>query len=230
MIRSRTPEPRMGLRVSRVEHRQGNIDLSKFRVIEVEGAPVELITSGDSNSLNQSSSLILTVFEWTRAGESVGVMGSFNKWGDAIPLTKQDGRFFLAILLPVGEHQFKYLVDGCWNVDLNYVSVDDAVHGTVNVLTVASDSPCQPFGRQEKTGRRSFLSSFKFRRYLSRRSRKNISRKCDMNASQTSSEIFVFNHDGIDYTKNISCEQLFCQSESPRRAVLNSVNSFESIY
>lgn len=62
-------------------------------------------------------SALPTVFRWEGGGGKVYVSGSFDKWAKKIPLIKSHGDFSTIIELPEGEHQYKFFVDGEWQVD-----------------------------------------------------------------------------------------------------------------
>lgn len=50
------------------------------------------------------------------ASESVQLAGSFNEWDpEATPMKRQkDGTWSVALELPIGRHEYKFIVDGMW--------------------------------------------------------------------------------------------------------------------
>jgi 1,4-alpha-glucan branching enzyme len=72
--------------------------------------------------------------------KQVSICGAFNNWTpDATPLTRDaDGRWHVALALPPGRHEYKFLVDGQWMPDLH--AAENVVNdfGTLNsVVTIA---------------------------------------------------------------------------------------------
>jgi 1,4-alpha-glucan branching enzyme len=55
-------------------------------------------------------------------GSEVYLVGSFNDWnpeGRRLVDKLNDGHFATTIMLPQGEHQYKYVINGAWCVDPN---------------------------------------------------------------------------------------------------------------
>ncbi len=71
---------------------------------------------------------------------AVFLAGEFNNWSDtATPLTNQDGVWSLALDLPEGSYQYKFVVDGNWLADPNNTNVsDDGFGGSNSLVTVAA--------------------------------------------------------------------------------------------
>lgn len=65
--------------------------------------------------------------------ENVCLAGSFNDWSiDATPMQKdKNGHWQVAIELPPGRHEFKFVVDGKWHCESNCVPND---YGTMNQI------------------------------------------------------------------------------------------------
>ena len=76
-------------------------------------------------------SALPTVFRWEGGGGKVFVSGSFDKWAKKVPLIKSHGDFSTIIELPEGEHQYKFFVDGEWQVDPQLPTCTSP-NGTVN--------------------------------------------------------------------------------------------------
>ncbi|XP_031123332.1 sucrose nonfermenting 4-like protein isoform X2 [Ipomoea triloba] len=76
--------------------------------------------------------MVLTVFTWHYGGREVSVYG----WGDGTVMNSMNGSTMAlssAIDLPPGYHQYKFLVDGTWQVDEEQLRVIGE-HGVINNL------------------------------------------------------------------------------------------------
>lgn len=62
-----------------------------------------------------------TVFKWDGGGKDVYISGTFNGWRSKIPMVRSSSKhsFYTIIDLPLGEHQYKFIVDGHWKLDQN---------------------------------------------------------------------------------------------------------------
>ncbi|XP_011014797.1 PREDICTED: sucrose nonfermenting 4-like protein isoform X2 [Populus euphratica] len=63
---------------------------------------------------------VLMRFVWTHGGRNVFLSGSFNRWGELIPMSPVEGcpNVFQAIYdITPGNHQYKFCVDGEWRHD-----------------------------------------------------------------------------------------------------------------
>jgi 5'-AMP-activated protein kinase regulatory beta subunit len=73
-------------------------------------------------------------------GSEVFLAGSFNDWDDARkPMVDKDGSglYTCTCLLPRGQHEYKYVVDGVWSVDAENPNFSQNPMGTLNsVITV----------------------------------------------------------------------------------------------
>ncbi|MEI6514633.1 MAG: glycogen-binding domain-containing protein [bacterium] len=72
-------------------------------------------------------------------GADVRLAGSVNNWDpEARPLSsaKGNGEHAVTILLPVGRHEYKFIVDGQWLGDPDCVETVPDGHGTMNSLVV----------------------------------------------------------------------------------------------
>ncbi|KAL3313581.1 Protein kinase, AMP-activated, beta [Cichlidogyrus casuarinus] len=61
--------------------------------------------------------LVPTLFKWEGGGKDVYISGTFNQWKAKIPMVKSQKNFYTIIDLPLGEHQYKFIVDSHWKVD-----------------------------------------------------------------------------------------------------------------
>ena len=74
-----------------------------------------------------------------KKGADVRVAGSFNNWDpEARPLipAKGTGVYSIAILLPAGRHEYKFIVDGQWLGDPVCAETVPDGHGTMNSVVV----------------------------------------------------------------------------------------------
>ncbi len=68
-------------------------------------------------------------------GNQVYVAGTFNNWDPTThPLNHhpEDGVFRATLLLPVGTHEYKFLVNGVWYMDEKCPQCVPNAHGTLN--------------------------------------------------------------------------------------------------
>lgn len=72
------------------------------------------------------------------AAKTVSVAGTFNNWSqDANPMRVQGGGWTATIEVPVGRHQYKFVVDGSsWRLDPSAKSIKDGMGNTNSVLAV----------------------------------------------------------------------------------------------
>ncbi|CAH8643108.1 unnamed protein product [Schistosoma mattheei] len=75
----------------------------------------------DMSEENQPLQSVPTVFKWDGGGKDVYISGTFNGWRSKIPMVKSSSKhnFYTIIDLPLGEHQYKFIVDGHWKLDQN---------------------------------------------------------------------------------------------------------------
>lgn len=82
------------------------------------------------------SSLRFSYTPLTAGKHTVGIAGDFTAW-EIIPLEESGGIYSLALDLPTGVYQYKFIVDGSWIPDENNPDkVPDAFGGFNSVLTV----------------------------------------------------------------------------------------------
>ncbi len=58
-----------------------------------------------------------TVFAWNKGGKSVFLAGNFNQWKEKIQMKQSRNDFFSIQSLPPGTYQYRFIVDGKWEVD-----------------------------------------------------------------------------------------------------------------
>jgi hypothetical protein len=77
-------------------------------------------------------------FIWIYGGSDVKIIGSWD-WKTMIPLIRQDGEpHRITLSLPLGEYQYKFVVDGEWRLDVGKdKTIDD--NGNENNMIMVSD-------------------------------------------------------------------------------------------
>ncbi|XP_011044506.1 PREDICTED: sucrose nonfermenting 4-like protein isoform X2 [Populus euphratica] len=89
---------------------------------------------------------VLTRFVWTHGGRNVFLSGSFNRWGELIPMSPVEGcpNVFQAIYgITHGNHQYKFLVDGEWRHDelQPYTTTEYGILNTIQFNMEANFNP-----------------------------------------------------------------------------------------
>ncbi|TGZ63532.1 hypothetical protein CRM22_006869 [Opisthorchis felineus] len=79
-----------------------------------------------------------TVFKWEGGGKDVYISGTFNGWKSKIPMVRSSSKhnFYTIVDLPLGEHQYKFIVDGQWKLDQNQPVMASATGIQNNVIQV----------------------------------------------------------------------------------------------
>ncbi|XP_076802194.1 5'-AMP-activated protein kinase subunit beta-1-like [Clavelina lepadiformis] len=76
------------------------------------------------------------VVRWKGGGKEVFISGSYDNWHTKLPLNRSHDNFVAIVELPVGEHEYKFLVDGDWKVDPQEPTKENDVGILNNVLAV----------------------------------------------------------------------------------------------
>ncbi|KAG6758880.1 hypothetical protein POTOM_035342 [Populus tomentosa] len=89
---------------------------------------------------------VLMRFVWTHGGRNVFLSGSFNRWGELIPMSPVEGcpNVFQAIYgITHGNHQYKFLVDGEWRHDelQPYTTTEYGILNTIQFNMEANFNP-----------------------------------------------------------------------------------------
>lgn len=109
--------------------------------------------SGTLADPDQSSrpQLVPTVLQWSLGGGTVHVTGSFNHWGERIPLRRSGGDFVVCLNLLPGTYQYKFIVDNEWRYATDQQTVRDEMGNINNCLVVEdqtmylNEDPCSGF-------------------------------------------------------------------------------------
>ena len=71
--------------------------------------------------------------------KSVLLAGDFNGWKPVAMRKQKDGLFAVTLPLKKGTYEYKFLVDGCWEIDRDNACWSPNAYGTMNsVAQVAS--------------------------------------------------------------------------------------------
>jgi len=66
--------------------------------------------------------------------EKVAVAGSFNNWEPVAMRKQKSGEYVRNIDLPVGTHEYKFIIDGNWQQDPENDACSHNTMGTVNSI------------------------------------------------------------------------------------------------
>lgn len=93
---------------------------------------------------------VRTVFQWTRGGEEVRLVGSFNQW-ESVGMQRSESRstFSAVVNLPPGAHQYSFLVDGKLEHDAAMPTVEDASGTVHNVVSINLPARSNSFSIRE---------------------------------------------------------------------------------
>ncbi len=84
----------------------------------------------------REAQLVPTVLQWSTGGTSVSVTGSFNGWGERIPLRRSGTDFVVCLNLMPGTYQYKFIVDNEWRYATDQSTVRDEMGNINNCMTV----------------------------------------------------------------------------------------------
>ena len=71
-----------------------------------------------------------------RRPKQVFLSGDFNSW-QLIPMSDTSSSCFVTIIeLPLGNHEYKFVVDGDWTHDPTQPTIDDGLGGKNNLIAV----------------------------------------------------------------------------------------------
>lgn len=84
------------------------------------------------------------VFRWPGLAETVYVSGSYDGWKQKTPLTKSSSDFYTIVEVPLGTHQYKFLVDGQWHCSPKEPKICHESGASNNVITI-KPSDCDVF-------------------------------------------------------------------------------------
>jgi hypothetical protein len=73
-------------------------------------------------------------FIWPHGGKSVFIAGSFTDWRQIPMIKRDDGTYYISVELPLGVHQYKFIVDEQWMHDVTKPIAEDGNGNTNNVI------------------------------------------------------------------------------------------------
>uniref|UniRef100_H2YE10 5'-AMP-activated protein kinase subunit beta-1 n=1 Tax=Ciona savignyi TaxID=51511 RepID=H2YE10_CIOSA len=76
------------------------------------------------------------VIRWRGGGKDVYISGSYDNWQNKLRLNRSHDDFVAIVDLPVGEHEYKFFVDGDWKIDPNEPTKENKMGTLNNVLNV----------------------------------------------------------------------------------------------
>ena len=68
--------------------------------------------------------------------KNIFVAGTFTAWTPRRMRQLKDGTFALTLPVPSGEHEYKFLIDGEWVIDLDNPRTEPNAFGTFNSVTL----------------------------------------------------------------------------------------------
>ena len=77
------------------------------------------------------------IFLWKEGGNTVYLTGSFSNWKQFFIMTKSnknDHEFSIMLELPVGQYQFKFVVDSVWRTSNEYQKINDGLNNYNNYI------------------------------------------------------------------------------------------------
>jgi 1,4-alpha-glucan branching enzyme len=71
-------------------------------------------------------------------GKKIFIAGTFNAWGPKKSRLKEigAGEYRATLLLPAGRHEYKFIVDDEWSVDLQNPEIIPNDHGSTNNVII----------------------------------------------------------------------------------------------
>jgi len=99
-------------------------------------------TAGAQSSAEDSreDSVVPTVLQWSQGGAAVFVTGSFNAWGERIPMRRSGNECVVCLNLLPGTYQYKFIVDNEWKFAADQPTVRDEMGNINNCITVEDQS------------------------------------------------------------------------------------------
>uniref|UniRef100_A0A7S4C4J6 Association with the SNF1 complex (ASC) domain-containing protein n=1 Tax=Chrysotila carterae TaxID=13221 RepID=A0A7S4C4J6_CHRCT len=84
----------------------------------------------------RESAVVPTVLQWSQGGHAVYVTGSFNAWGERIPMRRSGQDCVVCLNLLPGTYQYKFIVDNEWRFAADQPTVRDEMGNINNCVTV----------------------------------------------------------------------------------------------
>lgn len=110
---------------------------------------------GRNGHEDESCAALPVTFTWKYGGNEVFLCGSFNQWQVKRPLQKSDKGdvFKIEMCLAPAKYQYKFIVDGEWQLDPEAETIDDGKSGFNNQVEVTPAN----FSDEEETDQEDYL-------------------------------------------------------------------------
>eukprot|EP01134_Creolimax_fragrantissima_P006022 CFRG6022T1 len=102
-------------------------------------SPLDSGNMSDPKNRKSKSKAIPTVFRWNRPADQVYITGTFNSWKERVPMSSSQEEFTTIIDLPVGTHQYKFIVDDEWCYNPDQPTMPDRSGAINNFVEVADE-------------------------------------------------------------------------------------------
>lgn len=132
----------MGLSISSLDNMN---DSSNYNGISIEKPSTNKKTKNyisnnatKDNSINEQKSKYIINFLWEEGGNEIYITGSFCNWNERLKMYKNKKNIFeLKIVLPKGQYEFKYIVDGVWKCSSLYPQKYDNKGNNNNYIDIS---------------------------------------------------------------------------------------------
>ena len=107
---------------------------------QLTNTKTEIETTEDTKIIVSSEINIPFKFEWSEGGRNVKLAGSFlDNWKKQVEMTKNmnTGFFEVNLDIPIGIHQFKFIVDKKWACSSKYAIINDK-NNTNNIIDITN--------------------------------------------------------------------------------------------
>ena len=98
-------------------------------------------TRDDSNIISMKEKTIPYRFEWKEGGTKVKIAGKFlDNWNREEEMKKNilTNTYEIILNVPIGKHEFKFIVDGNWICSKNYPIIYDKMNNPNNIIEVTN--------------------------------------------------------------------------------------------
>lgn len=140
-------------------NRQDSFSDEDVQFVENAHQP-EAKTQSNNEGQSELNNLVSVVITWDQGGNTVFVTGSFTDWRKMIALepVNKDGKFAISLKLPVGNHRFRFIVDGELRISDSLPQATDQMGNFVNFLEVVSPTSSPVHKHDSSTTARSSKS------------------------------------------------------------------------
>mmetsp|Transcript_3339 Transcript_3339/g.5194 ORF Transcript_3339/g.5194 Transcript_3339/m.5194 type:complete len:251 (-) Transcript_3339:151-903(-) len=114
-------------------------------LININILSLEQFDKNDPNNCDifalDKEDVVPTVFRWDKGGKTAFIAGSFNDWGDKIPMHRSGNDFTYIHALSREKHTFKFFVDGEWRYAPDQPFVEAKDGDIINTIDVSNFIP-----------------------------------------------------------------------------------------